>query len=270
MPAAGFVCAGSGACASPWATILLPTVNVWVPKVSSTAQPRYLRIKEYILEGIRSRQFLPGGKIPPELELARQFQVSRMTVNKAVRDLAEAGILLRFAGDGTYVAERKAESPLLDINNISEEIEARGHRHSADVYELKAVQATEDVALRLGVKEGSTVFRSLIVHREDDVAIQLEDRYVNPAFAPDYLEQDFSSRTPNDYLMKNCPLTDIEHSVEAVLPSAAEQAMLDMRAQEPCLLVLRRTWSHKKLVSFARLTHPGSRYKLRSQTRVKR
>ncbi|MDF0604695.1 histidine utilization repressor [Neisseriaceae bacterium TC5R-5] len=233
-------------------------------------QPHYLRIKQYIMDGIRSRQFVPGGKIPGEVELARQFQVSRMTVNKALRDLAEAGILQRFAGDGTYVAERKAESPLLQINNIAEEIEARGHQHSAQLYKLESLSASEDIALRLGVPENSTVYRSLIVHKENGVAIQVEDRYINPVFAPDYLEQDFTRRTPNDYLMKNCPLTDIEHSVEAVLPTAQEQQMLELSTAEPCLQVLRRTWSHKKLVSFARLLHPGSRYKLRSHTRVRR
>ncbi|CUA83342.1 MULTISPECIES: histidine utilization repressor [Gulbenkiania] len=232
-------------------------------------QPRYQRIKDYILLGIRDRQFLPGNKIPPELELARQFGVSRMTVNKAIRDLAEAGILLRFAGDGTYVAERKAESPLLDINNIALEIAARGHTHSADVHDLSPAVATEEVALRLGVRVGSRVFHSLIVHREDGVPIQLEERYVNPEWAPGYLEQDFTRTTPNGYLVEACPLTDIEHTVEAVLPNAAEQRLLAIDAGEPCILVLRRTWSYKNLVSFARLIHPGSRYKLRSQTRVK-
>jgi GntR family histidine utilization transcriptional repressor len=68
--------------------------------------------------------------------------------------------------------------------------------------------------------------------------------------------------------MQNCPLTDIEHSVEAIIPCEQEQDMLGITKDEPCLLVQRRTWSHKNLVSFARLVHPGSRYKLRSQTRV--
>jgi GntR family histidine utilization transcriptional repressor len=129
--------------------------------------------------------------IPPELELASQFSVSRMTVNKAVRDLAEAGILLRFAGDGTYVAERKAESPLLDINNIAAEVEARGHTHSADVHQLETIAAGEEIALQLGVKVGTPIYHSILVHREDGLPIQLEDRYVNPAWAPDYILQDF-------------------------------------------------------------------------------
>ncbi|WP_189532826.1 histidine utilization repressor [Paludibacterium paludis] len=236
---------------------------------SRTRQPRYQQIKSYILDGISRRVFLPGCKIPPEMELARQFEVSRMTVNKAIRDLAEAGILLRFAGDGTYVAERKAESPLLDINNIAEEVRSRGHTHSSDVHLLCEEPASDEIALRLGVQTGSMVYRSVLVHREDGLPIQLEDRYVNPQWAPGYLEQDFTQTTPNAYLMLTCPLTDIEHSVEAVLPTPAEAGFLETSVTEPCLLVLRRTWSHKNLVSFARLVHPGNNYKLRSRTRVR-
>ena len=56
------------------------------------AKPHYLRIRDFILDGIKQRTFAPGAKIPPEVELARQFGVSRMTVNKAIRDLAEAGV----------------------------------------------------------------------------------------------------------------------------------------------------------------------------------
>ncbi|WP_028535075.1 histidine utilization repressor [Paludibacterium yongneupense] len=236
--------------------------------VSEARQPRYQRIKQFILDGIRNREYLPGCKIPPELELARLFGVSRMTVNKAIRDLAEAGILLRFAGDGTYVAERKTDSPLLDVNNIAQEIHFRGHNHSTTQHLLCTEAASEEIALRLGMHVGDPVFHSLLVHFEDGVPVQLEDRFVNPAWAPFYMEQDFEQITPNHYLMLHCPLTDLEHSVEAVHANAEEQRLLGIDATEPCLLVLRRSWSHKNLVSYARLTHPGHRYKLRSQTRV--
>ncbi len=239
-----------------------------LPPASSPRQPHYLRIRQYILDAIRDQHFVTGGRIPTEIELAQQFGVSRMTVNKAIRDLAEAGVLERFAGDGTYVAERKAESPLIDINNIADEIRQRGHQHQAEVLTLHSEQANEEIALRLGIQVGGAVFHSLIVHHENGVAIQLEERYVNPDWAPDYLEQDFLKITPNEYLMQVCPLTDIEHTVEAILPTAAVQQQLSIPQYEPCILVLRRTWSNKHLVSFARLTHPGSRYKLRSQTRV--
>ncbi|WP_088965864.1 histidine utilization repressor [Vogesella sp. LIG4] len=238
------------------------------PKTAS--KPHYLRIRDYILDGIKNRSYAPGAKIPPEVELARQFGVSRMTVNKAIRDLAEAGVLLRYAGDGTYVAERKAESPLLDVNNIAEEIATRGHHYSAEVHYVRQEAASEEVALRLGLAVAAPVFHSLIVHFEDDSPIQIEERYVNPQWAPDYLQQDFTRETPNAYLMRTCPLSDVEHTVEAVLPLADECRLLVVEGSDPCLRVLRRTWSGKHLVSFARLLHPGAKYKLRSQTRVRK
>lgn len=230
--------------------------------------PQYLRIKNHILTAIRNRELVPGNKIAPELELARQFGVSRMTVNKAMRDLAEAGVVRRFAGDGTYVAERKAESPLLYANNIADEIQLRGNIHCARVVRLCALPASEEVALYMGVRTGYEMFHSLIVHHENGCPIQLEERFVNPAWIPAYLQQDFTRMTPNEYLLGQSPLTSIEHTVEAVLPSPKEQDFLSIEAYEPCILVLRRTWSDKHLISFARLLHPGSRYKLRSQTNI--
>jgi len=231
-----------------------------IQMIGQSARPvLYQDIKDYILDGIANQTFKQGSKIPPELELAKRFGVSRMTVNKAIRDLAGAGVLLRFAGDGTYVAERKEAVPLLDISNIAQEIQGRNHHHSIYVRLLRAELATEEVSALLCVPLGSTVFHSLLIHKEDGLPVQHEDRYVNPAWAAGYLEQDFSRITPNSFLLQHCPLTDIEHTVEAIVPGSEEQALLE---------VLRRSWSHKNLVSFARLTHPGSRYKLRSQIHV--
>jgi GntR family transcriptional regulator, histidine utilization repressor len=105
----------------------------------------------------------------------------------------------------------------------------------------------------------------MILHFEEGWPIQLEDRYVNPDFAPDYLAQDFTSTTPNAYLMSLGPLDRAEHRVEAIRPTAAVQRQLRISADEPCLLLHRRTWSGRHIVTRAWLTHPGSRYRLGAQ-----
>ncbi len=232
------------------------------------AKPRYQQIKDYIISGIRRGDYPVHSQIPTEQALAAQFAVSRMTVNKAIRDLVHAGMLVRTVGQGTYVTDLKAESPLQDINNIADEIRRRGHEHHGEVRVLEQRQADERVAVQLGVRVGAPVFHSLILHYEDQLPLQLEERYVNPEWAPDYLVQDFSRTTPNEYLSRACPLTDIEHIVEAVLPTPAVCELLAIPRGEPCLLLHRRTWSDKHLISFALLTHPGSRYKLRSQSHL--
>ncbi|WBA15978.1 histidine utilization repressor [Salinivibrio proteolyticus] len=228
--------------------------------------PRFQQIKDYIVNKIEQQVWPVGARIPTEHELCAQFNVSRMTVNKAVRDLVNEGRLERTPRLGTFVTQPKAESPLMDIRNIADEVTARGQTYRSDIRTLKRISASADVAMRLGVMLGTDVFFSEIVHYADNVPLQLEQRWVNPALAPDYLHQDFSQHTPNEYLSQVCPVNTIEHTVEAIIASDSVRQALAMKADEPCLLLHRRTWSQQTLVSAALLYHPGARYKLTSRT----
>ncbi|WP_071871756.1 histidine utilization repressor [Atopomonas hussainii] len=230
----------------------------------SRPPPRYKAIEAFLLERIHSGAYPVNHQIPPEEQLARDFGVSRMTANKAIRDLVQQGYLSRQAGLGTFVCDRKAESSLHEVLNIAGEVRARGHHYSNRVLLSEARAADDEVALRLGVRLGSEVFHSVLVHCEDGVPIQYEDRFVNPRWVPHYLSTDFSQHTPNEVLVASCPISDVEHVVEAVLVDAGIAQALDMPAQQPCLSVIRRTWSQEHLISYARLLHPGDRYKLRS------
>ena len=126
--------------------------------------------------------------------------------------------------------------------------------------------AAPDVADALGLPIGAPVFHSLIVHSENGVPVQIEDRFVNPEAAPGYLDQDFTVQTPNAYLTAEAPLSGSEHIVEAAMPQPWECKLLVILRTEPCLLIRRRTWSSKSVVSFARLVYPGNRYRLESRS----
>ena len=233
----------------------------------TSTTPRYKAIEDFLLQRIHDGTYPINHQIPPEEQLARDFAVSRMTANKAIQNLVQQGYLLRQAGLGTFVTDRKAESSLHDVLNIATEVRARGHAYSNDVLRCEAVAADDEVALRLGLRLGAQVFHSILVHRENGVPIQLEDRFVNPRWVPHYLEADFSRQTPNEVLVASCPISDVEHVVEAVLVDAQTAAWLDMQPSMPCLSMIRRTWSDEHLISYARLIHPGERYKLRSNSK---
>lgn len=230
----------------------------------SSTPPLYQQIQQHLLEKIQSGEWAAQHQIPPEEQLARDFSVSRMTANKAIRDLVQQGYLVRQAGVGTFVTDHKAESSLVEVHNIADEVRNRGHEHGCDVLVAEASSADDEVSMRLGVRLGTRVFHTLILHHEDGVPIQLEDRYVNPRHAPHYLETDFHQHTPNEVLVAACPITDVEHVVEAVLVNKETAALLAIDPHKPCLQLIRRTWSSDQLISYARLIHPGSRYKLRS------
>ena len=224
-------------------------------------RPQYQKIKEHIVHHIDDGQWNTGHRVPSDNELAAQFSVSRMTATRAMRELTDAGILTRIAGVGTFVAEHIPQAPLFEIKNIADEIEGRGHQYSAKIHILKEEQAGENIALELEVPTGTKVFHSLLVHFENSVQVQVEDRYVNAALIPGYIDQDFTRITPNAYLVSVAALTEVEHIIEASMPDAKTRKLLAIEAGQPCLLVHRRTWSGP-LISTARLIHPGNRYRM--------
>lgn len=229
---------------------------------SDPTAPRYQQIKSFILDRVRSGEWSADDRVPSENELVKLTGHSRVTVGRALRELADAGLLKRVQGVGTFVAGGPPQSALLELRDIAEEIAERGHRHTARVEVLERRAADAALALAFGLPEGSPLYRSRMVHLENDVPVQLEDRFVNPRIAPDYLAQDFSRTTPYAHLMATAPAERVEHVVEAIRPDAAAMAALSIGADEPCLLIHRRTWSRRMVATRAWLTHPGSRYRL--------
>jgi len=225
-------------------------------------QPQYQKLKNHISRHINAGDWQKGHRVSSENELARQFGVSRMTANRALKELSTEGVLTRVPGVGTFVAEQIPQTPLFEIRNIADEIRDRGNHYHADLRLLAEETANEDVAATLEIPVGTSVFHSVVIHHENDVPVQLEDRYVNPALVPDYMQQDFTVMTPNEYLMQAAPLTEAEHIIEALLPDARTQRRLALDEAEPCILLRRRTWSGAAIATTALLVHPGSRYRL--------
>jgi GntR family histidine utilization transcriptional repressor len=226
------------------------------------SRPRYQQIKDDLLERIAAGEWAVGAAIPPEETLAREFSVARMTVNRALRELTQAGVLRRERGSGTYVAPARVNATLLEIRNIADEIRERGHSHASELHRLERASASVELAQLFGLPPGALLFHSVIVHSEDDSPIQVEDRWVNPALAPDYLGQDFSRQTPNAYLSTVAPLAGARYTVEARLATREIAAMLKVSQRKPCLVVHRLTRTGNRVASVATLWHPGERYQL--------
>ena len=222
----------------------------------------YLRVKQYLKDELSRARWLPGELMPSEADLVAQFGVSRMTVNRALRELAAEGFVERVQGVGTFAAHLHRVSSTLTIRDLHDEIESRGHRHHAEVHLKREERAPAALAAQLGLDAGAPVFHSLIVHFDNGVALQCEDRYVNPAAVPDYLDVDFTRTTPTQHLLAVAPLWEAQYTIQAALPTAQEARLLGIDAAEPCLVVVRRTVDRGVPVTLVRLVHPGSRYQI--------
>ncbi|WP_327195729.1 histidine utilization repressor [Sphingopyxis sp. LC363] len=231
-------------------------------RASPDTPPRYAAIKQSIHDAIRDGRLKPGDRVPSEADLVGQFDVSRMTANRALRELQAAGIIVRRAGSGSFIAEPKPIGHMIEIRNIAEEIRGRGHDYRARVIQNIEEKAGAETAVLLEVPVGTKIFHSIIVHHEAEFPIQLEERFVLASVAPDYGRIDFTQMTPNEYLTRTAPLERVEHRVCATMPDARTRGMLGLDENEPVLRMTRRTWSRGRLVSHAWLSHPGTRFEL--------
>lgn len=222
----------------------------------------YETVKTSIQQRIADGGWEPGVRLPSERELVQEFGCARMTVHRALRELEAEGLIERRQGSGSYVAELHPISNLLQVRDIHDEIAERGHLHTTRVCSVLREKAGAEVAVAMRLRKGSAVFRCQLVHLENGVPIQFEDRHVNPALAPDLLSRDFTEVTPSAVLFEHAPLTEAEQVVEAVLATAEQARLLDVAIGSALLMVSRRTVSQGEVASIARLYHPGARYRL--------
>jgi GntR family histidine utilization transcriptional repressor len=231
-------------------------------------KPQYLKLKHYILRHITNGDWPPLSRIPSENDLVTKFSVSRMTVNRALRELTAAGVVTRVQGVGSFVAGPKAESAMFEVRSIRDEILGRGQVHTVDVLICEAVSARSTTARQFGLQTGAELFHSRLLHLADGVPLQLEDRFVNPVCAPDYLRIDFHVEIPHQYLMRTAPLQRTEHVIEAEAANKRLARVLGINSGDPLLTLSRRTWSRGHVASYVRLSHPAGKYRFVGAFRV--
>ncbi len=223
--------------------------------------PAYRRIKDLITTQISLGELTSGSQIPSENEFVDALGISRMTVNRAMRELAAEGVLTRARGVGTFIAEPQAPGIRIEVHDVTGKVRQRSKEYAARVLTLEELKP-ESRSIGWGPGQipgglGSRIIHSLIVHLENGEPIQLEERFVNADEIPEYINQDFSSITPDNYLMRVAPPVHGTHEIEAVQGSPEECKILGIDPATPCLQVKRYAYSQTGLVSAARLLHPA-------------
>jgi GntR family transcriptional regulator, histidine utilization repressor len=139
--------------------------------MQKTERPAYDQVKEWIRQHIASGEWRPGDVVPSEAALISRFSISRMTANRALRELAAEGLVTRVQGSGTRVAQLHRISSQLVIRDIHEEVLERGHVPTTRVLEAAQVKAGAEVAESLALRKGARVFHTVMIHMENGVPI---------------------------------------------------------------------------------------------------
>lgn len=218
--------------------------------------PVYQCLKQAITQLVKQGQWPAEMLIPSEMALVVALGVSRMTVNRAMRELTVEGVLQRQQGVGTFVAARKPLQLGLAVEDIADQITQSGAQHSLQVLRQTQAGATSDEAKQMAVAVGTPLFRGVFIHFADDKPVQLEERLLNVELVPDFAQQDFSHITPYQFMRQQQAVERVEKWVEAVLPQRWEAQLFGFGENKPCLQMHRTVWAENQIVSQVRLLTP--------------
>ena len=226
-----------------------------------------MQIKDEILHQIHTGDLQPKDRIPSEHQLAKQFQVSRLTVQRGISELVSHGLLRRVQGSGTFVTNITHRFSLIEVRDVVEEIRRLGGEATTELLLHRRFTPPEDIQKLLEVEPETDVFHVALVQSMDAEPVAYEERFAVLDVYPDFLDQDFSKRSVFDYLASRSVLEDIENVVSAVLADKRMATMLEIDAADPCVRVRRRNWYKGQCVTLTRITYAGTRQVLASRYR---
>lgn len=235
--------------------------------------PAYQRIKSAILTSIHQGEWVVGQAIPTEMALAEQFGVSRMTVNRALKELTDEQVLVRVQGSGTFVAQRHFTHSFVKVRDIADDIIQAGGVHRAQIVARRQMDFSaldDEIAMRfqMGAKDSDTslpnrVFLVRIIHFHNNTIQQFEERWVNADLVPNFLAQDFTSINTSEYLLNSLPLEGGKYEISATLADSTIADMLQIAQGAPVLLLVRHTISMGKVAIVSKFWHAGERYQFK-------
>ncbi|MDO4378670.1 MAG: GntR family transcriptional regulator [Erysipelotrichia bacterium] len=147
---------------------------------------KYKIIENYITDAINSGKLKAGDQIETELQLSQQFNIGRITVNKALNNLANQGVLKRVAGKGSFVAEKILTKNMRSHNSFTEDMAALGKKAGSILLEYKVMKATEfpEIAKKFSISENDYIHYFVRIRTANDMPIALSYTYINSLVLP--------------------------------------------------------------------------------------
>lgn len=232
--------------------------------MNSTRRISFHDIKDEVVDRIQKRIWTQGSLLPAEQDLAREFGCSRATVNRALRELADQGIVDRKRKSGTRVTRSPVKQATFEISVVRHTIEEMNAAYRYSLVESTPVTAPGWLKAQLDIADPASMLHLKCMHYADNRPFQHEERWINVAAVPHVLEADFSRTGPNEWLLAEIPFSNAEITFSAVAATGALAEFLATTVGAPLFRLERTTWFRGQPVTFVRMTfQPGYRMQTR-------
>ena len=212
------------------------------------------------LRRIRDKEWKQGELIPHEAALAEEFGCARATVNRALRELAEAGFLERRRKAGTRVALNPVRKATFDIPIIRHDVEARGLEHGYRLLQQEKADAPLHVQAALHLPAKTRLQHVLALHLAGGKPFCVEDRWINPSAVQALDQADFATVSANEWLVRTTTLSGGGIEFHALAADAELAKLLHCVEGAALFAIDRTTWSGADPITAVRLAYaPGYR-----------
>lgn len=229
--------------------------------------PIYQLVKDALRAKIESGALLAGDMVPGEEQIAADFNCSRLTAHRALRELADEGLVVRKRRAGTQVAPRDSGGVLIRIPSVREEIEGRGFAYRYELLSRRHAAPSAAIADALGAGKGERHLNVVGRHWADGRVFQHDTRWINLEQVPAALEVDFSAVSANHWLLENVPYTGVDHEIAALAADAGAAAALEVAEGTALLRIERVSRLGDRPITHASMLHPGALFSLKSERR---
>jgi len=214
---------------------------------------------------IQSREWEQGSLIPNESDLAEEFGCARTTVNRALRSLADSGLLDRRRKAGTRVTSNPERKAIISIPVIRLGLEDQNKTHGYTLISSEMTKPPPNTKARMQLSTNDKLLHLVSLHMADSEPYLYEDRWINPDPVPQVLDIDFKVENANEWLVTNAPFSRGDISFSAAQASLPEAHALGISEGEALFIMERTTWDHEVAITSVRQAFaPG----YRMQTRI--
>ncbi|MEY8830852.1 GntR family transcriptional regulator [Sedimentitalea sp. XS_ASV28] len=217
-------------------------------------------VKSDILAKITLGEWAPGTLLPNEVDLAETYGCARATVNRAMRELADDGIVERRRKAGTRVRSAPIRQARFDIPVVRDEIERGNSEYRYALVSRKVERAPDWLRAQLSLEPDTRAIHLTCMHYADGAPYQYEDRWINLDVLPAAENADFTATGPNEWLVATIPFSNAEISFSASIADDRLAEYLGCSAGQPLFTIERSTWWETRAITFVRLYfRPGHR-----------
>lgn len=232
---------------------------------------KYEKIAFDIKEDILSEKYKPNEQLPFEKELCEKYNVSKMTVKKALDLLVNDGLIIKRRGSGTFVKDITEK----EIQRIIEKKQFSGltttiigHKVTSKVLEFKIINATKEIADILKIEEDEFIYFVHRVRYVDDKAVVIEKTYIPLNLIPGMKLADVK-KSIYGYIKDKLGLNiqSAHSTVRAMKSDELDRKYLNLEKDEPILEVERVAYlDNGKVFEYSFSRHRYDKFEFKSIT----